>query len=251
MSFSFLITARLKSKRLKKKLLLPIKNIPIIVHMINRIKFSNEISRIILCTSTNVQDDPLEVISKKENILCFRGSENDVLQRLLDAANKYEIDSFANMTADSPLIDPQLIDKTVKYYKRIGGIDLLLPTEGSLCGCKIVNVSSLKSICNKKTSNNTEVWNNYFIKHGFNVETYKINKNLLLKSFKTSLDYIEDYKMISEIFNELYDANPNFSSMDIINLIKIKPHIKSINSSTFLIKRWKNHVNRVSNIPYN
>jgi len=248
MSFSFLITARLKSKRLKKKLLLPIKKIPIIVHMINRIKFSNEISRIILCTSTNVQDDPLEVISKKENIICFRGSEDDVLQRLLDAANEYGIESFGNMTADSPLIDPQLIDKTVKYYKRKVGIDLLLPAEGSLCGCKIVNVRSLKSICNKKSNNNTEVWNNYFVKHGFNVQTFKLNKNLVRKNFKTSLDYIEDYKMIKEIFNELYDINPYFTSKDIIKLIAIKPYIRSINSSSNLLIRWRNHINEVTNI---
>lgn len=250
MSFTFLITARLKSKRLKKKLLLPIKNVPIIVHMINRIKLSKEINRIILCTSNNSSDDPLEAISKKEKIFCFRGSENDVLQRLLDAASIYQLKSFANMTADSPLIDPILIDKTVKYFNNKGDIDLLLPAEGSLCGCKVVNVSALESICNDKRNNNTEVWNNYFVRHGYNVKTFNLNKNLIRKNFKTSLDYIEDYKMINEVFSELYDNNPSFSSKDIIKLITTKPHISNINSSKNMLIRWRNHINKVTNIIY-
>ena len=91
------------------------------------------------------------------------------------------------------------------------------------------------------------MWNNYFVKHGFNVQTFKLNKNLIRKNFKTSLDYIEDYKMIKEIFNELYDINPYFTSKDIIKLIAKKPYIRSINSSSNLLVRWRNHINEVTN----
>ena len=77
--FTFLITARLKSKRLPKKVLLEVLGKPLIVHMINRIKYAKNIDKIIICTSTNVQDDPLEEITKQENIYCYRGSEDDVL----------------------------------------------------------------------------------------------------------------------------------------------------------------------------
>ena len=76
---TFLITARLKSKRLPKKVLLEVQGKPLIVHMINRIKYAKKIDKIIICTSTNVQDDPLEEITKQENIYCYRGSEDDVL----------------------------------------------------------------------------------------------------------------------------------------------------------------------------
>ena len=69
---TFIITARLKSTRLPKKILLEVKGKPLIVHMINRIKYSKKIKNIIIATSTNTQDDILEDIARKEKILCFR-----------------------------------------------------------------------------------------------------------------------------------------------------------------------------------
>ena len=88
MNTTFLITARLKSTRLKNKIILKVKGKYLISHMIERIKKSNNINNIILCTSTNRQDDLLEKLSKEENILCFRGSEEDVADRLLKASKK-------------------------------------------------------------------------------------------------------------------------------------------------------------------
>ena len=55
---------------------------PLIVHMLVRIKHAKSIDKIIICTSTNPQDDPLEKIAAQENVFCFRGSEDDVLKRL-------------------------------------------------------------------------------------------------------------------------------------------------------------------------
>ena len=63
MSNAFLITARFKSTRLAKKIILEVLKKPLIVHMIDRIKFAKNIDKIIICTSTNVQDDPLELIA--------------------------------------------------------------------------------------------------------------------------------------------------------------------------------------------
>ena len=74
------------------------------------------IDRIIICTSTNPQDDPLENIANQESVHCFRGSEDDVLLRLYEAAETHDLSFFANITADCPLIDPTLIDYIVKKH---------------------------------------------------------------------------------------------------------------------------------------
>ena len=91
MSTPFLITARLKSTRLPKKIMLEVMGKPLIVHMLDRIKHSRYIEDIVICTSTNSQDDPLEEIAEKEHVHCFRGSEDDVLERLLRAARSYDM----------------------------------------------------------------------------------------------------------------------------------------------------------------
>ena len=67
--------------------------------MLDRIKHATCIDKIVICTSTNPQDDPLEGIAAQENVCCFRGSEEDVLVRLLEAAQSYGLEHFANITA--------------------------------------------------------------------------------------------------------------------------------------------------------
>ena len=88
MKVGYLITGRLKSTRLPKKLLLEIKGKPIISHMIDRLKLANQVDEIIICSSINDQDKPLADIAKQNGIKCYFGSPDDVLTRLLEAADK-------------------------------------------------------------------------------------------------------------------------------------------------------------------
>ena len=242
MQTAFLITARLKSKRLSKKILLEVKERPLIVHMINRIRYAKKINKIIICTSTNTQDDPLVEIAIKENIDFYRGSENDVLQRLFDAAKKFNLNYFANMTADIPMIDPFLIDQMVEEYLKINS-DLIIPEKDSFGACVIVKVLSLEKVCRTKTEVNTEVWIKYFqFQKNFNIHTFKVTDDNKHKNLKTSLDYPEDYEFIKKVFGELYKKNQIFSNKDIMNLIKNKPNIAKINSGHEHLLRWRNHI---------
>jgi len=241
MSTAFLITARLKSTRLAKKVILEVMDKPLITHMIDRIKFAKKINKIIICTSTNVQDDILEKIAIEENINYFRGSENDVLQRLLDASIKFNLKYFANITADVPMIDPHSIDYAINEYNRIKA-DLILSPDFSLSGCNVIKVSSLKKICNEKQKKDTELWLKFFQTN----TKYKIHvldtKYVITNQFiKTSLDYYEDYIFIKKIFEELYNPDKPFNARDINKLINNKPEIAKINSRQIHLKRWGDH----------
>ena len=216
---TFIITARLKSTRLPKKILLEVKGKPLIVHMINRIKYSKKIKNIIIATSTNTQDDILEDIARKEKILCFRGSEEDVLTRLLEASQKYNLSYFANITADIPMIDPTLIDHGINVYKRINP-DLFLYEKYSFGICVVVKVSSLKKVCDLKKDKNTESWVKFFkATRNINIHIEKVSKENKNQNLKTSLDYYEDYLLIKKIFDELYKENEIFLNKDINNLL--------------------------------
>ena len=81
-----LVAVRLKSKRLKNKAILPIIGKPLIHILYNRLLTVKNAKKIILCTSINKQDDPIYQFAKKNNILCVRGSELNVISRFLKAA---------------------------------------------------------------------------------------------------------------------------------------------------------------------
>ena len=74
--------------------------------MIDRLKLAKNVDEIIICTSTSKQDRPLGDLAKKNNVKCFFGDPDDVLESLLGAADKFELDYILNITADCPFVDP-------------------------------------------------------------------------------------------------------------------------------------------------
>ena len=122
----YLVTGRLKSTRLPKKLLLEIKGKTVISHMIDRLKLAKNVDEIIICTSTNDQDKSLGELAKENNVKCFFGNPDDVLARLLGAADEFELDYILNITADCPFVDPIYADKVVEKYLE-NDADLIRP----------------------------------------------------------------------------------------------------------------------------
>ena len=216
---------------------------PLIVHMLDRIKHSRHIEDIVICTSTNSQDDPLEEIAEKEHVHCFRGSEDDVLERLLRAARSYDMTNFANITADCPLIDPLLIDRAVEEYDKVNA-DLVMYDDSNNnipFNCYVLRVSALEKVCELKKETDTEVWLNLFTTHMFKIHSIIVEDKYRHNSLKTSLDYPEDYEFIKKVFGELYDPDRVFSLPDVIDLANRRPDILSINANPELLKRWRGH----------
>ena len=158
MSIAILITARLKSTRLPRKVTKEIKGRPMICHMIDRLKLAHKPERIILCTSTVEQDDPLAEIATHESIDCFRGDPEDVLVRLADAAEKFEVDTILNCTADNPFVDPEYNDRLLELHLT-EGYDFTR-SEGLPLGTAAYAVSrdAMKRACAMKEETNTEIW---------------------------------------------------------------------------------------------
>lgn len=105
-----IIQARTGSSRLPAKMILDFyKGISLIEVVIDRIKSFGIGGKIILATSVNQQDDILEQIAAKHNILCYRGPENDVIQRFIEAAEYHGCENLIRICADNPLIDKSLL----------------------------------------------------------------------------------------------------------------------------------------------
>ena len=113
-----LVAVRLKSKRLKNKALLPIIGKPLIHILYDRLLTVKNAKKIILCTSTNKQDDQIYDFAKKNNILCIRGAELNVISRFLKAAKLHKAKNIVRVTGDNPLTDPKIIDKMILNHKK-------------------------------------------------------------------------------------------------------------------------------------
>lgn len=111
-----LIAVRLKSERLKEKALLNILNQPMILFLVERLRRSQLVSDIYLCTSTNKQDDEISTLAEKKKIKYFRGEELDVMSRFLEVSKLENADILVRVTGDNPLTDPIIMDQMIKSH---------------------------------------------------------------------------------------------------------------------------------------
>lgn len=113
-----IIQARVGSERFPKKVLKKINGKAMVEHVINRVRMSKKIDKIVLAIPDNFEDDVLLAIAEKLNVTCVRGSEQDVLSRYLEAAKRVKADVIVRITADCPLIDSGIIDDMLKKFEK-------------------------------------------------------------------------------------------------------------------------------------
>ena len=104
------------STRLRNKILYKINNISLIEILVTRLKNSKKLNKVIVATSKHSSNNKLSNILKKNKILFFRGSENNVLKRYYQAAKKFKLDIIVRVTGDSPLADSKVIDKYIDFF---------------------------------------------------------------------------------------------------------------------------------------
>ena len=111
-----IIQARCNSRRFKNKVLSNFIKKPIIQHVVDNVKKSKKITKVIVATSKNKSDDKLAQFLREKKINFYRGSHLNVAKRLLDVAKKNNVNFFTRISADSPLINPRIIDSVISLY---------------------------------------------------------------------------------------------------------------------------------------
>lgn len=111
-----IIQARMSSKRLPGKVMMKIKNKPVLYYVLNQVRHSKNLPKTIVATTTLKQDDIIFNFCKSNAIEVFRGHPTDVLDRYYNCAKKYHLDSIVRITADCPLIDYQIIEKCINFF---------------------------------------------------------------------------------------------------------------------------------------
>ena len=98
--------------------------------MLNQLRYSKLVDRIIVATTNKLEDDSIENFCKEKRIECFRGNEKDVLDRYYQCAKKYSSSTIIRMPADKPLLDPNVVDKVIEEFmnKNYDYITTFLPS---------------------------------------------------------------------------------------------------------------------------
>ena len=221
------IEARMTSTRLPGKVLKPILGKPVLELLIERLQLVKNIDEIIVATTINDTDDPIIDLCDQINVKYFRGSEEDVLKRVLDAAKSASADLITEITGDCPLIDPFIVDKCIEVFLE-GDYDYVSNTiERSYpdgLDVQVFPVSVLEEV-NSLTKDpvDHEHVSLYIYEHPerYRLKNIKANDEMFWPELGITLDTPEDYKLITRIFEELYPINSHFSATDVVNLLEV------------------------------
>jgi len=235
MNKAAIIEARMKSTRLPGKVLKPIVGKPILELLIERIKQARCLDEVIVATTNTNADDPIEELAQRLNVRCFRGSEEDVLDRVLKAAQSYSVDIIVEITGDCPLLEPAKIDSMLKAYQYLHVDFMANRLDGSYPGGLGLRIFS-RAVLEKVASLTQDPVDHehvtlYVWEHPDMFSIYHFQNNLDRKywDLRLTLDNAEDFDFIRIIFEELYPHKPLFDLYDIIDLLGRRPELMEIN----------------------
>ncbi|MGE4157472.1 MAG: NTP transferase domain-containing protein [Planctomycetota bacterium] len=124
MTRGVLVAARMDSKRLPGKALLPLGGIPMLAYLIRRLKPSRLAPFMALATTTKGEDDALAALAESEGIKVFRGDEHDVVKRYVEAASHFRLSEVVRVTADCPFVSAETLDYVLAHCDADPGYDL-------------------------------------------------------------------------------------------------------------------------------
>ena len=110
------IEARMNSTRFPGKVMKKICGKTILEILINQVKMSKRLNNIVVATTKNETDNAIVKVCQKNNINFYRGSENNVLKRLVETGIFYQADIIVQLTSDNPLIDPEMLDYMINFF---------------------------------------------------------------------------------------------------------------------------------------
>jgi len=226
-----IIQARMGSTRLPDKVLKTICGRPMIELLLTRLSQSKEIDQIVVATSIDPRNLPLVACVEKLGYACEKGSENDVLERYVQAALKHKADTVVRITGDCPLIDPDLVDETIRKFKH-GDFDYVSnsypPTYPDGLDVEVCSFVALKRASEETTKS-------FDREH---VTPYLRTPNLFKQGtlagtedfsrLRWTVDEPADFKVVSAIFEHFF-PDIDFSWQKVLELQRKKPDLFAAN----------------------
>ncbi len=233
--YGVIIQARTGSSRLPGKVLMNIEGQPMLLRQLQRLKFGLKVPKLIVATSIEASDNPVEKLCHDNEFKCFRGSLDDVMNRFILCAKQYKIKYIIRVGGDDPLIDWQCCNMLMKLHRE-HPYDFMYASnrKGWPYGCaaELIERSVLERIHDRTQE---PLYLEHIIPYFFdNMEEFDILK---VKSpperhrpgYYFTVDYPEDLELVRTIFRKLKEEGDYFPLSCAIQLIDKYPELRNIN----------------------
>lgn len=240
MTTAALIVARLSSTRLPAKNLMPFAGKPMIQHLIDRLRKSDRIDDVVIATSVEESDDPLQAFAERQNVMCHRGPLDNVMERICGAARAAKADTIIEILGDNPLIHADLVDEVLTKYEtenldyaaNISGDYAVRPADLALFAIgirvqvyarstaeKYVDYPDVKGHPSSYIFDNPDVF-----KCGYIEATGKWS-SLHKPDVNLAVNYRGNFDAVAQIFSDLCRVNPEFALPEVGDYLDRHPDL--------------------------
>ena len=234
----------MSSTRLPRKVLKPILDRPMLELQVERLKRATQIDRLAVATSNRPDDKVIIDLCHKLGIDVYAGALNNVLDRFYQVATHLRADHVVRFTGDCPLIDPDLVDELVLFYRNENcdyASNCRPPTLPDGLDTEIFSFEALKAAWSEATDPiDLEHVVPFIVRQPerFRVRTYRYHEDL--SNFRLTVDEPEDFTVVKAIFEALYPINSKFKLRDILEFIRNNPDMESINAAHKCRREYEN-----------
>lgn len=235
-----IIQARCGSTRLPGKVLHDLCGKTMLERVIERVQRSKTCKHIIVATTKRKEDVAIVTLCSTLNIPVHCGSEDDVLERFYEAAVTMCADAVVRITADCPLICPEVIDEVVNEFthnKYDFACNCMEYTHPEGCDVEVFTFSALK-IAHEQAKDKVEREHvTPFIKNSTQFRIQNVRSRIRIDNpcqYKWSVDKEDDFEFVRAVYSNLINTNDLYSITGIIDFLKRRPDIMKINSGSVI-----------------
>lgn len=230
------IEARMGSSRLPGKVLMDLRGRPALGRLVDRLRLSQRVDDIVLATTIAPADDALAHFAEREGLHCYRGSEEDVLNRVVEAHRMMGTDVIVEVTGDCPLLDPVVIDLGVETFLANTCdvvANVLHPSWPMGVDLQVFRLSALDAV--ERDIHDPAVREHvslYFYEHPerYHIINVEAPADCNAPAYRFQLDYPEDKRFIEAVLDRLLPQYGDcFGTPEIMALLRREPQLVEIN----------------------
>ena len=231
-----IIQARMGSSRLPGKVLLDLAGRPVLWQVVSRVRKARLVDKVLVATTDQPSDEPIRRFCADQGTDCFGGSEQDVLDRFVQAARfagATDSDAIVRITADCPLIDPDVIDQVVMLYLESDAdyvSNINPPTFPDGLDVEVFRFSALLTAWREaKLVSEREHVTPYLRNHPEKFSARNLTHDTDLSTLRWTLDEPADYALLQRLVAELDRNQPEFHLEDVLQVLAVHPQWQELN----------------------
>jgi spore coat polysaccharide biosynthesis protein SpsF len=227
------------------------------MRMVERVQSADLVGSVVVATTTDRDDNPIEACCRAARCECFRGHPTDLLDRHYIAALQHGADVVVKIPSDCPLIDPRIIDRVVGVYLKDPDAydyvsNLHPPSYPDGNDVEVMSMHALEIAWREATRGfEREHTTPYFWENPgrFRLQNVEWETGMdLSMTHRWTIDYQDDYQLIAAIYEELYPLDPSFGLEAILDLVKRRPDIAALNAHYAGVNWYRHHLGELRTV---